>query len=193
MALESNIEYQTQEQPQPAIQRIDTGFYAPEKVDSKWLFDYDYIWLQFEAHMKGGTLYRNPKTETWFFEREEGTFPFMNDRGIKDIMALLRANVNIISGSSWLTEDRVMVLCLDMANALLKMLQNNRLDYDLSESKMQVVVETFMNAYELNLRKSVGGKALIYSMQSEKVMIHRDDTPKQGTGLLGTVARKVFG
>jgi hypothetical protein len=173
---------------------IDTGVQAPEKIDARWLWDYDYLWMSFEASMRGGALKRNPKTSHYEIDLRNATDPFMNERGIKDIMALLRANVNVILGSTIFEnaqgqgETRVYQLCEDFGYELLIMLQNNKEVYEISEGKIMVLLLTFLNAFESNLRKSLDGKALVYAMQAEHRIIQEDATPP-APGLI----RKIFG
>lgn len=159
---------------------IDTGVSAIGNIDARWLWDYDLLWLQFEAALRGGKLKKNPETLTWEIHLIKGAIPFMNDKGIKDFLALMRANVNVVTGSSIMTEERAMKLCEIMSLTILKMLQNNKVEYDIPESKLYTVHRTFMNAYESNIRKSIQGIALKMAMQTERRVITEQITPQQG-------------
>lgn len=157
---------------------MNTGIRAPDKLDSRWLFDYDYLWLSVEASFRGGRL-KKDKDGFFKFVIPRDARPFMNDRGIKDTMALLKANVNIIGASTTYTEDRILMWCERMQKDLADMLYVHMDDYALDSSKYLIVISTLMSAYESNLRKSIGSKALMYSMQAEKVIESRtrDLTP----------------
>lgn len=169
-------------------QRIDTGLFAPEKIDARWLWDYDYLWLVFEANLRGGKVKRDPKTETWVMDIPKNAQPFMNDDGVKDVMALLRANVNVITGSSIMSEDRVLQWCERMQKDVSDMVYAKMDDYELESSKFLVLVSTIMVAFEGNLRKSINGTGIKYAMQNERRIITQDDTP-QNVGIMG----KIFG
>lgn len=161
---------------------MDTGIPAPENMDTRWLFDYDYLWLSFEAKLRGGKLKRNIKTGVWEIDLKDATTPIMNEKGINDLMALFQSNVSVIQGSTIFENEggkgieRIYRLCEDMGYALLMMMQENKEEYELGEGKMMVVVLTFLNAMEANLRKSLDGKALIYAMQAEHRIIQEDAT-----------------
>jgi hypothetical protein len=43
---------------------IDTGISAIGNIDARWLWDYDLLWLQFEAALRGGQLKKNPESLT---------------------------------------------------------------------------------------------------------------------------------
>lgn len=168
----------------------DTGIPAPQQIDVKWLFDYDYLWLMFEANLRGGSLKRNSVTGQWEFLIPKNSKPFMNEKGIKDVIALFRANVNVISGSSiFQDENRIYQICQVMAQDLTVLLYENLYAYELDESKFDIVITTFMTAFESNLRKSLKGMALIYALQGERVIETRtiDKTPQRG------LIRKIFG
>jgi hypothetical protein len=115
----------------------------------------------------------------------------MNDKGIKDLLALMRANVNVVTGSSIMTEERAMKLCEIMSLTILKMLQNNKVEYDIPQSKLYTVHRTFMNAYESNMRKSIQGIALKMAMQTERRVITEQVTPQQSQpGIFGRILGK---
>jgi len=160
-------------------QKLETGVPAPEKMDNRWLFDYDYLWLGFEANLRGGKLIRNPKSESWEIRVPKDSQPFMNDKGVRDVMAMLRANVNMVSGSSVYDEDRIREwnarLQVDLATMLFVKID----DYEIEAGKLHAIISTIMQAFESNMRKSLGGKALILSMQGERVLETRthDLTP----------------
>jgi hypothetical protein len=166
---------------------VDTGVPAPEKIDARWLWDYDYLWLQFEANLRGGKLKRNPKTETWEIDVPKDAVPFMNEQGIKDVMALLRANCNVVTGSSIMEKDRVWQWCERIQKDLADMLYVRIKDYELDDSKYLVVISTFMVAYEANLSKSIGGTALKYAMQAEHYVRTEQVNNSPSQGLLGRV------
>lgn len=173
------------------VDRYDTGQPAPEKMDVRWLWDYDFLWLKFEANLRGGELRRNPKTENWDMNIPQNAQAFMNDKGIKDVMAILRANVNVISGSSIMEENRVLMWCERMQKDLADMLYINMKEYELEPAKFMAVISTFMLAYEANLRKSIGGKALVYAMQNERRMTTEVVNTASPSGILGRVFGRV--
>jgi galactitol-specific phosphotransferase system IIB component len=166
--------------------KLDTGLFAPSGMDARWLWDYDYLWLTFEANLRGGKLKRNSVTQNWEMVIPKDAQPFMNERGIKDILALMRANVNVITGSSIMMEDRVLMWCERMQKDLSDMLYIHMKDYELDDAKYLIIISTFMAAFEGNLRKSIGGRALIMATQSERRLIQEQITPKQA-GLIGRI------
>lgn len=159
---------------------FDTGIPATEKLDNRWLFNFDLLWLEFEANLRGGKLQRNPTTGNWKIIVPKGVQPFMNEKGIKDIMAILRANVNVIGGSSVYEEDRILAWCERLGADLNDLLYTNKELYGIEDGKEGVILSTFMQNYESNLRKALNGKALILSMQGERVLKTEthDSTPK---------------
>lgn len=179
--------YDNLEESEP--KEIDTGMEAPEKLDARWLFDYDILWLSFEADLRGGKLKKDPKTRHWVFDIPKGAKPFMNERGIKDIIALMRANVNVISGSSIMEQDRVLQWCRRFQMDLGDLLYINMDLYELDPAKYLAVISTFMIAYEMNLRKSIGGKALMWSLQTERILRTETEDKTQQRSLL----KKMFG
>lgn len=169
---------------------LDTGIPAPEKIDTRYIFDYDYLWLGFEAKLRGGKLKRNPKTASWEIDLKDHSKAIMNEKGINDLMALFQTNVSIIQGSTIFENDqnqgieRIYRLCEDMGYALLMMLQENKEEYEIGEGKMMVIVLTFLNAMEANLRKSLNGEALKYITQAEHRVISEDATKQPPTPML---------
>lgn len=180
---------QLPQQEEQGEEVLQTGMPAPEKIDARWLFDFDFLWLSFEANLRGGKLMRNSKTEQWEIKVPAGAKPFMNDKGVKDVMAVLRANVNMITGSSIYEEDRILTLCRQTRLDFSYMLHSKRDEYELEAEKYPMVVTTLMNAFESNLRKSMNGTALKYSLQAERILETRtqDLTPQRGW------IRKIFG
>lgn len=179
-----NNDYQ---QPEPEKEYVDTGMFAPEKVDARWLWDYELLWLKFEADLRGGSIKRNPKTENWDLVIPKDAVPFMNERGIKDVLALLKANVSVISGSSITTEDRVLQWCERMQKDLCDMLYIRMKDYELDPAKFLAVVSTFMMNYEMNMRKSIGGRALVYATQTERRSIIEQVQPSNNGGFVSRI------
>lgn len=169
---------------------LDTGQPAPEKIDTRFIFDYDYLWLNFEAKLRGGKLRRNSKTGSWEIDLKDHAKAILNEKGINDLMAFFEANVSIIQGSTIFENDqgqgieRIYRLCEDMGYALLMMLQENKEEYELGEGKMMVIVLTFLTAMESNLRKSLNGDALKYSLQAEHRVISEDATKQPAVPIL---------
>lgn len=168
---------------------LETGMPAPEHIDVKWLWDYDYLWLKFEADLRGGKLKRNSRSGNWDIFVPADAKAFMNERGIKDVMALLRANCNVVTGSGIMEADRVKMWCERMQKDLADMLYTHMVEYELPESKFLAVLSTFMLAYESNLSKSIGGKALFYALQAERILETKTITQQSGgsPGFIGKI------
>jgi hypothetical protein len=165
---------QITEEDDPNIERIDTGVQA-EKPDMKLLLDYDYLWYSFEAQIRGGKLVRNKRGYWEIRVNKLNADPFMNDQGIKDTMALIRANINVITGTGVLDQDRVLSWCERFQKTLALFFYQKQKDYELEDAKVRPLVSTIMVAYETNLRKSIGGTALINLIQSSR-QIYQENT-----------------
>jgi hypothetical protein len=159
---------------------------SPHMVSTQWIMDYRYMWAEVEANFRGGYLEWDEINKRWNRIIPKKAMPFMNDRGINDVMTLMRTNCSIITGTSIMKEDRVMRLCEDTGNSLLIMLQNNREEYEIAEGKFEAIYTTFMNVFEANMRKSIDGRALLLLTQSERIIETRNTSP-QPPGLLGRV------
>lgn len=168
-----------------------TGVMAPEVMDVKWIWDYDYLWLRVEAEMRGAKLRRNANSKMWEIDTKGATAPFLNEKGIREVMALLRANCNIVTGSSHFTEDQILNRCLMMAHTLLKYLEINAIEYEIKPGNQEIVAVTFMNAFEANLRKSLGGRALMAALQGERSLETKQtlQQPPRSSGVLGFIGR----
>lgn len=170
-----------------AESEIDTGVPAPEKVDARWLYDFDYLWLTIEAELRGGKLYRSKVTGNWTIKVKDGTRPFMNDKGIKDVMAVLRSSVNVVTGTSILGEDRVLGWCERMQYDLADMLYVKQDEYELESSKYMLLISILMVAFEGNLRKSINGRALTLAMEGERVFKTETSNTTPNPGLIGSI------
>lgn len=179
---------------------LETGLEAPNKIDAEYLFDYTYLWLEFEAHLRGGDLKKN-NNGFWEIIVKRGSKPFMNDQGIKDVMAVLKASVNIIGGSTiYGTEEnqsdgerRILQWCERFTEDVAEMLFINQIKYDLDDAKYMLLVTIIAQAFESNLRKSLGGRALTLALQGKRVIESRQfqDARSNQPGIISRLLPKI--
>lgn len=164
--------------------RVDTGQYAPSKDVDKDLIDFEFLWLNFEAHILGGSVERDEKTGNWVKRIPKGAKPYLNEKGVKDILTMFKMTVNPITGYGITLQDRVQLWCERFQKSLATMLYVNRREYEIEEGKYSIIIDAFMFVFEMNASRSIGGKGLIYKYQSEHRVISERIEPPQNKGMV---------
>ena len=147
---------------------LNTGILAPEKIDTKYLFDNSLVFLEVEAALRGGTVYRNKDTGFWHIKVPKDARPRMNDKGIRDVMAYLRGNASIVQGSSIWREERILQWIRRIGLDLLYLLHVNAQEYELESSNYYPITSMILYNIEANARKGLDGTALKLVTQSER-------------------------
>jgi len=162
------------EPPNLKSQEIRT-YLPPTEQEAKWMFDYYMLLLEIKAQLSGGQV--NKGNNGYFVDNS--TYPFMNELGVQETMALVQAFVHKISAITNYDDDRIYDTCLKIALYLDDFYYVNMEKFELSIEKYGLVKSIVMQNLEANLRKSLDHRSMDVLGQTEKTVTQRVEAPKK--------------
>jgi hypothetical protein len=145
--------------------------------DVRWLFNYEFIYTQIEAYLRGEVLIYNPKYES--FTRKKVSEPLLNERGIQEVMTLVRSHINMLGSLSYLDEERIYLICKYLHIDLARLLFINAEEFEIEPHKLSIICDIVLNNVELNLRRSLGAMGLKSVTVSERIIETRVEPKKK--------------
>ena len=145
--------------------------------DVRWLFNYEFIYTQIEAYLRGEALIYNPKYES--FTRKKVSEPLLNERGIQEVMTLVRSHINMLGSLSYLDEERIYLICKYLHIDLARLLFINAEEFEIEPHKLSIICDIVLNNVELNLRRSLGAMGLKSVTVSERIIETRVEPKKK--------------
>jgi hypothetical protein len=168
-------EIETIEEP---VEQISTTYTPPSDQIARWYFDYSRLYWEIKAHLYGGWL-EEDKNGNYLMKKPKNANPFLNTKGIEDTMALVNSFITKIQALTILDEERILTLCRDLYIKLAQLYYVNMEKYELIPEKASVVIRIVMNAFETNLRKSLGGRSLLLIGQTERIVEQKVEAPRK--------------
>ena len=160
------------------VEEVSTTYTPPSDEVARWYFDYSRLYWEIKAHLYGGWL-EEDKFGNYIIKKPKSAVPFMNTRGIEDTMTLVNGFITKIQALTILDEERILALCRDLYISLSILYYVNMEKYELTPEKASVVIRMVMNAFETNLRKSLGGRSLLLIGQTERVIEQKIEQPRK--------------
>jgi hypothetical protein len=145
--------------------------------DVRWLFNYEFLYTQIEAYLRGEALIYNPKYES--FTRKKVSEPLLNERGIQEVMTLVRSHINMLGSLSYLDEERIYLICKYLHIDLARLLFINAEEFEMEPHKLSIICDIVLNNVELNLRRSLGAMGLKSVTVSERIIETRVEPKKK--------------
>jgi len=145
--------------------------------DIRWLFNYEFLYAQIEAYLRGEALIYNPKYES--FTRKKVSEPLLNERGIQEVMTLVRSHINMLGALSYLDEERIYLICKYLHIDLARLLFINAEEFGMEPHKLPIICDIVLNNVELNLRRSLGAMGLKSVTVSERIIETRVEPKKK--------------
>jgi len=168
-------EYFEEEEEERDIERQETVLQPPEDV--RWLFNYEYLYAQIEAYLRGEALIYNPKYET--YTRKKVSEPLLNEKGIQAVMTLLRSQINMLGALTYYDVERIYLICKYLHIDLATLLFINAEEFEVQPHKIPIICEIVMNNVEHNLRRSLGAMGMKSIMTTEKIIETRVEPKKK--------------
>jgi hypothetical protein len=168
-------EYEEEEE----TEREEVTFQPPEDV--RWLFNYENLYAQIEAYLRGEALIYNPKYES--YTRKKVSEPLLNEKGVQEVMTLVRSHINMLGALSNYDEERIYMLCRHLHIDLANLLFINAEEFGVQPHKIPIVCGIVMNNIEHNLRRSIGAMGMKSVTVSERIIETRVEPKKKKWGL----------
>ena len=165
----------TKEEYEEEEEREEIVTKPPEDV--RWLFNYEFLYTQIEAYLRGEALIYNPKYES--YTRKKVSEPLLNERGIQEVMTLVRSHINMLGSLSYLDEERIYLICKYLHIDLARLLFINAEEFEMEPHKLSIICDIVLNNVELNLRRSLGAMGLKSVTVSERIIETRVEPKKK--------------
>jgi hypothetical protein len=149
----------------------EESYTPPSKEEVRWMYNYNELYKQIKLSLLGLREEYDKKTGTWKIVRE--TEPFLPEKAVSEILTLIKGYVNIITGLTYLSEERVLQLCYFIYLDLAQFLLLKRKEYQLTPEKASQVLNIIISIFEANLRKSIGGFGMRILGVMERVIEHK--------------------
>lgn len=153
----------------PVGERILEMSAPPEPALTKWQLTISDLLMEQEKDLRG---------ERWVIERDsEGNeygkwkttkYPIMNDRGIKEVMSVIRSHINKISFLTNLTDLDIERICKKLHIVLAKLLILKQRDYALDLVNYEITIKKIMNPIYMGLKKSLNQGEREFLKQTER-------------------------
>jgi hypothetical protein len=160
------------------LETSETKYIPPNIDEARWIFNYTNIYWEIKARLMGGWITQD-KQGNYLVVKPKGTRPMMSSTGIEETMATINAFVTVIQGLTWLDEDRILKLCLDLSVKLDIFYYINMEKFDLEPERASIVKRIVMNMVETNMRKSIAGNSMKLIGQTEKIVETRVEEGKK--------------
>jgi hypothetical protein len=167
--------YREEEEEEEEKEREEITTQPPENI--RWLFDYEFLYTQIEAYLRGEALIYNPKYES--YTRKKVSEPLLNDKGIQEVMTLVRSQINMLGALSYYDEERVYLICKYLHIDLANLLFINAEEFDVKPHKIPIICDVVINNVEHNLRRSLGAMGLKSIITTERVIETRVEPKKK--------------
>jgi hypothetical protein len=135
-----------------------------------------------------GTLYggwlEEDKFGNYVIKKPRHARAFLNTEGIEDTMTIINGYITKIQALTILDEERIMAMCRTLRVELAKLYYTNMEKYQTTPEKASIVIDMILNAFETNLRKSLGGRSLMLIGQTERIVEQRVEPKKKILGLI---------
>lgn len=171
--------------PNDPYQTIETSHEARGEENTRWMFDYEKNYWDLRAKLKCGWVIT--QEGQYVIKRYKNVKPYMNDMGVEQTMAIIQAFVSKIQALSVIDEDRVYEMCKALNIKLVEHFRQNMWNYNMTTSGASVVIRMIMDQYEFNIRKSMGGRAILAALASERVI--ESKVEPRNRGLFGMFRR----
>lgn len=159
-------------------EEISTTYTPPSDEHARWFFDYSRLYWEIKAHLYGGWLVED-KNGNYVIKKPKKAKPLLNVEGIEDTMAIINGFVTKIQALTIMDEERIFSWCRELHIRLALLYYNNMEKYELTPEKASIIVRMIMNAFESNLRKSLGGMSMRLIGQTERIVEQRVETPRR--------------
>ena len=149
----------------------------PSEKEVRWLFYYEDLYAQIESYLRGEALIYDPKFGT--YKKKKVSEPLLNERGIQEVMTLVRSHINMLGALSYLDEERIYLICKYLHIDLATLLFINAEEFEMEPHKLPIICDIVLNNVELNLRRSLGAMGLKSVTVSERIIETRVEPKKK--------------
>jgi hypothetical protein len=159
-------------------EEISTTYTPPSDEQARWFFDYSRLYWEIKAHLYGGWLVED-KNGNYVIKKPKNAKPLLNTIGIEDTMAIINGFITKIQALTIIDEERIFIWCRELHIRLSQLYYINMEKYELTPEKASVIVRMIMNAFESNLRKSLGGMSMRLIGQTERIVEQRVEASRK--------------
>ena len=148
----------------------------PDNDFNKWLEQSDDILNLLEHDLRGDVLIEDKGGIFW---QRKGR-PLLNDYGISFVIGYIRHFTNKNTYMSNIDDRRVSTICLTTSIAITDALFYRWREFGISPDNFGVIVEHINNFVEFAARRAMGGGERKFLKQTESIIRHYANQPKQG-------------
>lgn len=185
--------YPPTEDEQDNDEKTNSVQLMPADVEAlQWFFNYDSIFLQIEASLRGRQVRFNSDAKCFEIDMRGKARPLMNEHGIQETMSYARAMITQIEAFSVFTDHEIRLKYRRMNIVLIKLYATKMQAFDMTNEQASFVIRMLMDKYDANLRKSLDGASMELTRGTMKTSYvkTKDD---RGGGFLGFQLPKIMG
>lgn len=147
---------------------------------TRWQLTPEDIITELENDLRGMTY--NHKEEKFV---KTGAIPSLNERGIREIISIVRSKINKITFLSNLDQEDIRQITLDVNLSLISLLFSKFDDFELKKENLEIILDQVIHLVYMGLMRAFNEGERKFLGKSEKRMevFKTDSSQSQGKGL----------